>query len=540
MKKILTLLFVFSIFTLSSIIAQNTPSHKVCGTSVEDLQTIFERMKENRARFGNNIQMRAVAYIPVALHLVAKSDGTGRISEAKVLDYLALVNATYAANGLEMQFYIKYINYINNDDIYDKPNTFVGINRTATQKKPDALNILFVNTVIEVSSIGTVVGRYVPAITNIAYSADWITIKNAVVGTGFSSTLEHELGHFFSLNHTFYGFDEEAFKPTAASPCAPLTMTLSNGKIITTENVARTGADANCTTAGDGFCDTPAEYQLGFGVSNCTYTGLAKDAKCVAVDPDETNIMSYFDERCTNKFSTEQKNAIRNDYLNNAARRYLRDGNMTPALVDMVAPTLQVPADNATTSSYTNLNFDWADVNGVIPNEANNASGYIFDISSSSSFNFNALSFRVPSSNFNLLSSNVPANFLQPNKKYFWRVRPYGTYKTAYTNATPFAFFTGTLNAVKDITGIENFSISPNPVLDAKTVNINLTSARAMEGVVKIQDLTGKVLLCQKMFFETGFNAKILDITILAKGLYVLTIEADKGVLNKKVVITDN
>lgn len=538
MKKILTFLLVLSIFTPLSIFAQNAhPSH-ACGTSHKDLEAIYETMQENRARYGNNVQMRAVAYIPVALHLAAKTDGTGRLSEARILDYIAAVNATYAANGLEMQFYIKYINYINNDDFYDNPNSFASSNRTYTNKKRDALNIFFCNDLGDGSDPNSVrLGYYLRAGSNdLAYGADWVFIRNSEVSNGVNSTLEHELGHFFSLPHTFRGWECDAFVPTTASPCAPKTVPCS-GAIV--ETVPRTGTDANCSTAGDGFCDTPPDYNFGFGWNTCNYTSVAKDPNCVAVDPDETNMMGYFTKNCANKFSNEQKNAIRTDYLNTSFRRYLRDGNITPSLVEMVAPTLQVPANTSTTTSYTNINFDWEDVNNVIANEPNNASGYIFEISTFSSFLTSNYSFRAPTSNFALLSSKLPANFLVPNKRYYWRVRPYSAYKTAFNYITPFSFFTGTLNSVSDITGVENFSVSPNPVMASKTLDINLTTDKTLNATVRINNLAGQTVLSQKMRFETGANIKSLTINDLSKGLYILTIEAENGVLNKKLVVAE-
>jgi Secretion system C-terminal sorting domain/Pregnancy-associated plasma protein-A len=541
MKKTITLFLVLSVVTPLSIFAQNVHSSSACGTSYEDLHALFETMQENRARYGNTAKMRAVAYIPVALHLVAKSDGTGRISESRILDFFTDFNKTYEANGLEMQFYIKYINKsINDDNFYNKPSSFASVNKTYTYKKKDAINIFFCNDLGDGTDPNSVrLGYYASTASpnDLRYGADWLFIKNSEVQNGVSSTLEHEMGHFFSLPHTFAGWECGQFTATAASPCAPKTVACSGSSV---ENVARTGTDANCSTAADGFCDTPADYNFGFGWSDCAYKSIAKDPLCVAVDPDETNLMGYFTANCASKFSTEQKNAIRRDYLNNAARAYIRAGDKVPSLVDMTAPTLQIPANSATTTSYSNITFDWADVNGVTSPEPNCASGYIFEIGKFPSLTI-SYTFLAPVSSFNLLASNpiLPAGFLAPNTRYYWRVRPYGSYKTAFNYATSFSFFTGTLNAVNDIAGVENFMISPNPVLDTKNINITLTSEKALDAVVKINNVAGQVVLTEKMRFETGINSKVLNINTLSKGLYVLTIEAENGVLNKKLVVAE-
>jgi hypothetical protein len=537
MKKFVTVLLILSIFTPLPIFAQNLNPAHACGTSHKDLEAGYQTMLENRARYGSNVQMRMVTYIPVALHLVAKSDGTGRVPDARILDYMATVNETYAKNGLILQFCIKYINYVNNDDFYSTPSSFASRNRTVTLKKRDALNIFFCNDLGDGTDPNSVrLGYYLETYTNTRYEADWIFVKNSEVLNGTSSTLEHELGHFFTLPHTFRGWECGAFQPTVASPCAPRTVACSG---VAVENEARTGVDANCSTTGDGFCDTPADYNLGFGWSDCDYKGVAKDPKCVSVNPDEANIMGYFIANCAKTFSTQQKNAMQSDFLNNPARKYLRDNSTTnPSLVEMTAPTLQVPANNTTTNAFTGIFFDWSDVSGVIAFEPNNASGYLFEIGTLASLT-NNYSFRVPSSNFTLNSSMLPANYLVPNKRYYWRVRPYSPCKTAFNYVAASSFFTGTVNSTNEIQGVGNFDVLPNPVGDAKMISINLTSRKTLDAVVKINNIAGQVVLSQKMRFETGVNTKPLTINQLGKGLYIVTIEAENGVLNKKLVVAE-
>lgn len=57
-----------------------------------------------------------------------------------------------------------------------------------------------------------------------------------------------------------------------------------------------TNGKLHCNQSADGFCDTPADYNLGFGFQGpgCVYTGCAKDPDNVKLDPNEANLMSYF------------------------------------------------------------------------------------------------------------------------------------------------------------------------------------------------------------------------------------------------------
>ena len=67
------------------------------------------------------------------------------------------------------------------------------------------------------------------------------------------STLPHEVGHFYGLPHTHDQGNE-----------------LVNG--------------SNCATAGDNFCDTPADPNLsGVVNSSCVYTGTATDANVIHI-----------------------------------------------------------------------------------------------------------------------------------------------------------------------------------------------------------------------------------------------------------------
>lgn len=105
----------------------------------------------------------------------------------------------------------------------------------------------------------------------------------------------HEMGHFFSLLHTFEGSGTE----------------LVNGD--------------NCTTAGDGLCDTPADpYEDGEPLSNyvdneCLFINGKQDANGEYYNPDLGNIMSYYE--CNScGFTWEQLNKMAQAYLNSAVK----------------------------------------------------------------------------------------------------------------------------------------------------------------------------------------------------------------------------
>ena len=524
MKKFygISILLLFAFTLPLSIFAQNN----ACGTSKEDLHALGQQLLENRKR--DYLHTRGVvAYVPVAFHLVAKTDGTGRIAEGRALDMLAGWNELYASNNIDIQFYFKYFNYINDDNVYNSPRNFAPVNKMDAVRKLDAMNVYCVNSADGVGTAGQTLAYY-------TRDNDWIVCINQQVSKGFSSTIAHEVGHFFTLLHPFNGWETEPFHPTAAAPCASA---FSSGPVISTENVARTGVDANCANTGDLMCDTPADYNFGFtrdldwrNPNNpCVYNGIAKDPKCVAVDPDETLIMGYF-INCASTFTGEQKAAMLKDYGLNARRAYLRNGNVTPFTQAIGLTTLQKPANTSTTNAFNSIDFDWADVPGAV--------GYILEVSTSQT-NFDIgrrIFINSATSQIQLNTSNT-GTYLIANKVYYWRVRAFGSYKTMTEFTGNFNFTTGISNAVNEIPGIAGFTIAPNPIGESRQINISLTSEKAFKANVKIQNIAGQVMLREVRNFELGSTNQTMNLSSLSQGIYILSIENEQGVLNKKIVI---
>jgi hypothetical protein len=530
MKKVLIYLLLGLFIAPLSIAAQN--AHNSCGTTIESQQVLFKNMVELRNRYPIVAAPRAISYVPVWFHMVAKSDGTGRTTEANVAEMVCEWNRIYLANGIELQFYIKGFNKIDLDALYNGPQSFGGTNRMLTTRKTDGINVYLVSNAGNGSEPpGTTILAYYAnrvSSSDAEYSADWIVCSNSQVSAGAASTIAHEAGHLFSLNHTFYGWEEVgAFDPVPpASPCAPVSVNY-NGRIFLVEKVARTGASKNCDVTADGFCDTPEDYYLGFStfVRNCVYAGIAKDPECVAVNPDETNLMSYFNG-CATKFSTEQKTAINNNYLNHAKRAYLRAGNITPPLTAAM-PTLVSPASGVTTNYFNNINLDWSD----IPN----AIGYAVDVSRFSSFT-QSKSFFVTTSDLNINALNT-SGFLVSGFTYYWRIRAVVPFNNCANTSLTGNFRTGTLNAVQDIAGVTQFTVSPNPLSTSQNLTVEMNTEKAFDATIKLVNMTGQTVKLEKHNFATGYSTQAISVADLTSGTYILSVESEKGVLNKRIVI---
>ncbi|MBL7816170.1 MAG: zinc-dependent metalloprotease [Saprospiraceae bacterium] len=515
-------------FSIDDVLAQQTPAHHVCGISEQDSRIIYNSMMEARQRNPNPAPMRAVAYVPVWFHLVANSDGTGRVPMNKILDMLCELNRLYSSNSIELQFYIKGINNLNNSSLYTSPRSFGGDNAIRANKKNDGVNIYMVSNANDPAQPNaTVLGYYLNTGNGLPYEADWLVVINSQASIGGAVTLAHELGHFFSLPHTFLGWESCPFQPTSANPCAPATISCFGGGVYTVENAARTGTDANCSTAGDGFCDTPPDYNLGFYATSCTYNGLASDPKCVKIDPEEKNIMSYF-TGCETSFSAMQKTAIQNNYLTHTNRGYLRVGNIAPTVTTLDAVNPTSPILGATTQYYNNFTLTWDAVTG--------ATGYVVEISKTATF-LDSRIFVATTNSININNAMAPNYFLTAGQNYFWRVKPYNNYVSCAAVSARQAFVAGLVNATQEIAEVTSFEVAPNPLSKTQPLQLHLTTEKAFDAQVKLFNVAGKQILSEKRHFDQGFSSQSLSISDIAAGLYILSIESEKGVLNKKVVI---
>lgn len=277
----------------SSVQAQSqntTHNHAQCGVDLTEGQAIKNRMLDNRRnrvelleKFERGRGNDSTVYVPIQFHIVNKSDGTGGESNQDILDNLCRLNADYA--GINVEFYLAGpTRVINQDLLYTNSfdngmaNYFMGLYRV-----PGVVNIFVGNQISNSQSGGTTLGYYTSGL-DIIYA-----IQASVRGTG--TTLTHELGHFFGLPHTFFGWENSQYGDVMANTTGRTpTITLAGTPV---EYIAREGGLENCQIAADAFCDTDANYLFGFfgGTYNngCDYAATAMDPRGWLFRPDVIN-----------------------------------------------------------------------------------------------------------------------------------------------------------------------------------------------------------------------------------------------------------
>ena len=504
MRKILLIL---NLSLLISLVGSTQP----CGINQEGINMITERLLQNKARYLENpVQFRDVVYVPLKFHLVAKADGTGRVSEAKVFDQLCALNEDFLDVGIQFYIYDGF-NYMNNTTVYDNhagaQNSIMFFNRES-----DAINIWIVNDATPGGGglDGTTLGYYTPQ-----PNLDWLVIKKTEINNN-NTTLTHEVGHFFSLDHPFNGWDFEIYNPSDHGTPAPNIATDGTTPVETMDGM-------NCETAGDFLCDTPPSYGEGFTWNNCNYTGGHLDPNSEPIDPEELNFMDYYLNGCSIDdyfFSDMQKEMILTDY-ESSNRSYIRT-NHVPNQIQPEEVTLLSPADDAETAGY-NVQFSWTGVPG--------AEGYLLEIDKVPSFNIDPIR-QIVYGNSKLIED------LEADRNYYWRIRPFNSYKTCTQSTSSFKFRTGLVNSTNNPEFVKDWTVMPNPVRSSESVAVTINAENSFVAQINLYDIAGKNM---KRFgnrtFTAGEHTEYISVNGLSSGVYLLSVQTEKGTLNRRIVV---
>lgn len=508
MRYLLTCFVVLALLPLST---QAQAIHS-CGTTPwsEGFELQKDRLLNNLRRVASGTTVaRNTAYVPVKFHVGARNDGSGRLSATRVLDQLCELNEDFAP--LDIQFFLAdgTINFINNTTFYENHSATQNSVMSA-QRDTRAMNVYVVESANTGGGSG---GGVTLAYYNIP--RDWIVITKTYVRRN-DATLSHEVGHFFSLLHTFNGWECESYN--VQNVPAPVT---SSCGFVATERAS----GSNCSTAGDFICDTPADYNNGIGWNGCNFTLNVLDPVGDAINPDERNYLSYFLD-CPDEeyfFSDEQIAAMEAD-LNSNSRNYLRL-DPVPEYVQITGTSTNVsPEQGSTTDAYNYVVFEWEAVPG--------ATSYVLEIDRISSFSLDPVRIIV-----NGTSAEIEE--LQADRNYFWRVRPFNPHDACASSSSITSFRTGE-DVVSTSTPnfVESFTVAPNPVQGQSELQVQLSTGQAFDGQLELFDISGRATaIRQQHQFGVGQNQVTINLADLPNGLYLLRVQTAEGSLTQKVVL---
>lgn len=523
-----------TLFTLLTLVCGATANYaqnmsEICGT--RDWHILDQRLDENREAMESGRYKgteRMTKYIPIKFHLIAKLDGTGRLSEAKVFENLCQLNIDYQDQNIIFYMADGSINYINDNNAYNDQSNTLGSAVLEKNRSKSAINIFFAQTTPSNGSLGgTTLGYYSPI-------KDWLVIRNDQVNNT-SGTLSHELGHCFSLKHPFSGWDQESYLQKYGNGSSwtsiptwfktPVTVAPDGATLIECFN------GSNCKVAGDKVCDTPADYNFGFGWDGCNPFNRKIIGPCAQdsiKDVNENLFMAYFIGCKNYVFTTEQKALIAADY-NSTRRAYIRP-NYTPAIETITQQATNLtPNDIALTVLYYDyVTLDWDNVPG--------ADAYLIEIDQQSSFTSSTVQ------RYFTNTSNFIATKLAANKGYYWRVIPFDTEGGTcqpLSGATKARFRTSSFTVgTSDIKLLNSWGVSPNPTAAGTDLVLNMDAVNGFDASIAIYNALGqevKSLGSQNII--AGMNSFNISTDNLTPGMYTVRIQSAKGTESKKVVI---
>jgi Metallo-peptidase family M12B Reprolysin-like len=511
MKSLLS--FFCFLVLVSTMVAQQ---HS-CGLDAATGASIATRLQDNRNWIAEHADLHVkngtTIYVPITFHIISDDAGAGGASEVNILRTLCKINAAYEEVGI--QFYLKRFNYFSNDEAFYNPRTIQGIQALNDERVDDSINLFIsVNANADGQTEGTVLGYYYAGPGN---NFDWVVIRRASMMPTEFETTAHELGHFLSLNHTFYGWECGGH---CEATNAPNMDSCDDGP---TEKMD----GSNCNFAGDGICDTPPDYAFSscLASSSCpsSFQPIALDPNGVAMLPVPAphNFMNYVFNCAEYVFTPMQIEAM-NDDINSNQRNYCTP-NYTPSLTIIADTAALISPLQDADLAYNQITFEWEPVP--------NATNYIIEFDISNSFNI------APRRFFTTSTSITLSNVFQPNETLRWRVYPYHEYGFCAPFSATRKFTTNNTVKTEDPNKIVNWYVAPNPAMPNQVQHLVVDLPRSISGQMRLTNLSGQVLYTEVIDLTAGRNSLPIPNHLLAAGTYFVSVITQLGDIRLPILI---
>ena len=439
--------------------------------------------------------------IPVQIFITLGPDGQKAVEIDNMLNAFCKLNTDFNHTGI--QFYINRITYLDRPDYYDHADIGAAVSMINAFRQEGVVNVFFVNTAVEEGICGyNVVDQDRHSIG--------MTLSGSCTNS-YNSNWAHEMGHYFSLPHTFNGWEGVVHDYREPAP-------------LFVNNVPVELADgSNCQVAGDGFCDTPADYLNGRWF--CAEDGESFpqiDPEGANFRSDGTMIMSYAQDGCSNRFSDRQKSAMQN-YLLSRRKDHLENAQQFAAIRSRDIITTY-PAMGQDLPPSNRVPFEWDRIDGAL--------GYILEISMIPTF-------AVLEKREFVFTANHSVTGLRKNRTYYWRVRAFNGRYTCPVYSDVMSFqLSGTTTTTREPENLAKITLGPNPLPSGQSLDVQIVSTTTSNWDLSLHNSSGQEILREQRRLVAGDHTWKLSATReLAPGLYLLRLQNATGLVTRKVVV---
>lgn len=489
---------VFGLFFIVQLNAQTQPPN-FCGTVGKTPWLI--KYQQNRQAFATESADSNWLYMPVTFFIVGNDAGAGYFPISRVFKALCHMNSQFVSARIKCYLHptlpFKYLNKTSwYEHDWDGGDELINTNYIS-----DRLNAFIVQD---------------PA-GNCGYSWQDAIVLGKNCSGETNSTWGHELGHHLSLPHPFFGWEGRT-----ANPSMPAPRNLGFGNPV--EKVDRT----NCLDAGDGFCDTEADY-----ISNrwnCNSNGLSSqylDPDSVAFRSDGSYLMGYANDECQNRFMPDQMEAMRAN-LNDEHISYLVTNQHGPVIANDAGAQLISPLDSAVIP-FNNASFSW--------NPVPNAEFYSLEIGFFSTFS--------PLLHTTVITTGATSyqytNGLPKNRALYWRVRAFNSWDVCLeqTNPQVGTFLSVDVSGTNELERAYQVSLSPNPATVGQDAQLNIDADQTEDVTLDLYDLNGRLAWTKNVRIYSGEQSLNIPTGQLLGGHYRLTIRNQRGIITQPLIVLE-
>ncbi|MBK9108020.1 MAG: T9SS type A sorting domain-containing protein [Saprospiraceae bacterium] len=481
----------FALFIANGLFAQA----EFCGTRIEDQQQALNSIDGLPYVYR---QDNAITYIPLMVHNVTNDNSNSFFAAWPLFETLCTLNSDFLPTGF--QFYLERgFNYIRNSEWNNHEDFQKGEEMMVESNIPEMVNCYLVSDPAGNCGYFT-------------YSGDGVALNKTCLGK-YSHTWAHELGHFFSLPHTFYGWEGIRYSSSKK------TSEYQGDVFRQIENVVR----AQCKRQADYFCDTNPDY-ISYRWS-CNQDGFSslimRDVNDSTFRADGSLFMSYSNDQCMNRFSTEQMDAMHKSL--NGPRAELIRPDVVPSFITQSQLNLTFPSDSLTVVSK-NLEVSWEAVE--------NATYYVLQISRTSNFS-------VVVKNLLLTSNKVDIDSLTQGKNYWWRVRAFSDFDFCGIESSVGHFKTQADPVSTDQIFASELNLFPNPIRNSEKLQIEIPEHLDFNQIKEVKLISAKGGTLSDLHFSQLENRILVDLDNLSTGFYLINLKTESGNYYSKISIQD-